>query len=88
MSFNAYEGERLYGLGQHQHGKLDQKGLVVDLAQYNTEVAIPFLLSSRNYGFIWNVPSRGRVELSADKTRWYAEATKQVDYMVVSGMNR
>jgi alpha-D-xyloside xylohydrolase len=85
VSFNAYEGESFYGLGQHQHGKLDQKGLVIDLAQYNTEVAIPFMLSSRNYGFVWNVPSRGRVEMSVDKTRWYAEAAQQVDYMVIAG---
>ena len=36
--FRAYDDERLYGLGQHQHGRLDQKGCVIDLFQNNTEV--------------------------------------------------
>jgi alpha-D-xyloside xylohydrolase len=49
--FRAYDDERLYGLGQHQHGRLDQKGCTIELIQRNTEVSIPFLLSSRGYGF-------------------------------------
>src|SRR6185437_7757261 len=51
--FAAYPGERLYGLGQHQHGLYDQKGAVVELVQRNSEVSIPFLVSSRGYGFLW-----------------------------------
>ena len=85
MSLSAYEGERLYGLGQQQHGLLDQKGCVVDLLQRNTEVAIPFLLSSRGYGFLWNNPAVGRVELGTTSTRWVAEATRQLDYWITIG---
>nr|WP_244211589.1 glycoside hydrolase family 3 C-terminal domain-containing protein [Streptomyces antibioticus] len=47
--FAAYDGEKLYGLGQHQHGRLDQKGLVLDLVQRNAEVSVPVLVSSRGY---------------------------------------
>ena len=83
--FLAYEGERLYGLGQHQHGLLDQKGAVIELAQRNTEVTIPFLVSSRNYGLLWNNPGIGRVELGASETRWVAEATPQLDYWITAG---
>src|SRR5215475_305979 len=46
VTFGARDGERLYGLGQHQHGRLDQKGAFVLLNPANTEVSIPFLLSS------------------------------------------
>ncbi len=83
--FVAYEGERLYGLGQHQHGLLDQKGAVVELIQRNTEVSIPFVISSRNYGFLWNNPAVGRVELATNETRWVAEATPQLDYWITAG---
>ncbi|MBN1427925.1 MAG: glycoside hydrolase family 31 protein [Anaerolineae bacterium] len=83
--FEAQEGERLYGLGQHQHGRLDQKGCVIELHQRNTEVAIPFLVSSRKYGFLWNNPSIGRVELGCNATRWVAEGSQQLDYYVVCG---
>jgi len=83
--FEAHEDERLFGLGQHPHGRLDQKGCVIDLIQRNTEVAIPFLLSSRGYGFLWNNPAVGRVELGANATRWVAEAAPQMDYWVTAG---
>ena len=78
--FKAYEGERLYGLGQHQHGLLDQKGAVIDLVQRNTEVSIPFLLSSRGYGMLWNNPAVGAVELAGNGTRWTAHQARQIDY--------
>lgn len=83
--FKAYDGERLYGLGQHQHGLLDQKGAVVELVQRNTEVSIPFLLSSRGYGFLWHNPAVGRVEMGTSETRWVANATAQLDYWITTG---
>jgi alpha-D-xyloside xylohydrolase len=83
--FRAYDGERLYGLGQHGHGMLDQKGAVLDLAQRNGEVTIPFLLSSRGYGLLWNSPAIGRVELAANGTRWVADSARQIDYWFTAG---
>src|SRR3984893_12214405 len=85
VRFRAYDDERLYGLGQHQHGRLDQKGCTVDLIQRNTEVSIPFLFSSRGYGFLWHNPGIGRVELGYNTTRWVAEATPQLDYWITVG---
>ncbi|MHC4981997.1 MAG: glycoside hydrolase family 31 protein, partial [Planctomycetota bacterium] len=81
----AYDDERIYGMGQHRHGLLDQKGCVIDLIQHNCEVAIPFVLSSRGYGFIWNNPAIGRAEFGRSLTRWVAEATKAVDFLVITG---
>jgi alpha-D-xyloside xylohydrolase len=83
--FEANDDEHLYGLGQHQHGRLDQKGCVIELIQRNVEVSIPFLLSSRGYGFLWNNPAVGRVELGYNATRWVAEAAPQIDYWITAG---
>ena len=80
--FKAYEDEKIYGLGQHQHGLLDQKGSVIDLFQINTEVCIPFMLSNRGYGFLWHNPAVGRVELGTTQTRWVAESSQQIDYWI------
>ncbi|WAL68189.1 family 31 glucosidase [Amycolatopsis cynarae] len=82
--FAAHPGERIYGLGQHTHGRLDQKGMVLDLVQRNAEVSIPFLLSNRGYGFLWNMPSVGRVELAENGTRWVADSARQLDYWVTT----
>lgn len=84
-SFRSQPGERIYGLGQHQHGLLDNKGAVIDLEQRNTEVCIPFYVSSLGYGFLWNNPGVGRVELSTNLTRWVMEATRGIDYYIAAG---
>ena len=83
--FRSQPKEHIFGLGQHQHGLLDNKGAVIDLEQRNTEVCIPFYLSSLGYGFLWNNPGVGRVELGTNLTRWVMEATRGIDYYIVAG---
>ena len=85
LRVNACEGERIYGMGQHRHGLLNQKGCVLDLVHHNCEVNIPFALSSRGYGFLWANPALGRAEFGRTLTRWVAEATKAVDFVVMTG---
>ena len=46
--------ESLYGLGQQQFGLMNIKGYDLDLRQYNTNVVVPFLVSSRGYGILWD----------------------------------
>ncbi|KAI8144232.1 family 31 glycosyl hydrolase [Fennellomyces sp. T-0311] len=84
-NFQAYDDEKFYGLGQHHHGKLNQKGCVIDLCQRNAHVTIPFLVSSRGYGFLWNNPAVGRVELGMGLTRWVADVAPQMDYWITAG---
>lgn len=83
--FGADPEERIYGLGQHHNGRLDQRGGTFTLAQQNGEIGIPFYYSSKNYGFLWNHPGTGRVELNLDRTRWIADAAWQMDYWIVVG---
>jgi len=85
LYFQAYEGEKFYGMGQYANGHLNLKGCVLDLAQKNTQISIPFLVSTRGYGFIWNNPSVGRAELVKNHTLWHAEAGRQIDYLVIAG---
>jgi alpha-D-xyloside xylohydrolase len=84
QQFDAYDGERLYGMGQRTHGRLDIKGLALDLRQRNAEVNIPFVLSSRGYGLLWNSPATGRAEFTADGTRWQADQARQIDYWITA----
>lgn len=83
--FKSYDNERLYGMGQYANGFLNLKGCVLELAHRNTQISIPFLLSTRGYGFIWNNPSIGRAELVKNHTMFQAEAAKQIDYVVIAG---
>ncbi|MFI3301952.1 MAG: TIM-barrel domain-containing protein [Rikenellaceae bacterium] len=46
--------EALYGLGQYQSGIMNWKHVPVRLEQFNQEVAVPFVISTKNYGIYWN----------------------------------
>jgi len=49
------EGEEaLYGLGQHQANEINYKGKNEELFQYNTKVSVPFIVSTKNYGILWD----------------------------------
>jgi alpha-D-xyloside xylohydrolase len=84
QQFAAYDGERLYGLGQRTHGRLNLKGLALDLVQRNGEVSIPFVLSDRGYGLLWNCPAVGRVEFAENGTRWQAGQAREIDYWLTA----
>lgn len=52
--FESPPDEAFYGLGQHQSDEFNYKGLNESLYQYNTKVSVPFLVSSKNYGILWD----------------------------------
>ena len=54
LTIASPEDEHLYGLGQFQDGHLDLKGLTRRLTQVNTQISVPFILSSKGYGLLWN----------------------------------
>jgi alpha-D-xyloside xylohydrolase len=54
QTFDSTPDESLYGLGQHQEGIFNVRGVPVRLHQANTNISIPFLLSSNGYGILWN----------------------------------
>lgn len=54
QSFLSPTDEYLYGLGQFQDGYLNIKGLSRRLTQVNTQISIPFILSNKGYGLLWN----------------------------------
>ena len=56
--YGSHEG--LYGLGQHQAGVWNYRGESVDISEENSNISVPFLLSSKGYGIFWNNTSRGR----------------------------
>ena len=55
--FSPDFSEGFYGLGQHQSGMFNYRGATIELAQNNTDVAIPLLLSTKGYALMWNTAS-------------------------------
>ncbi len=54
QTFETTTDDAIYGLGQHQDGIVNYRNQQVNLFQNNTEVAVPFLISSKNYGILWD----------------------------------
>lgn len=77
--------ERLYGMGQYQQPALNLKGMDLELAHRNSQASVPFLLSSRGYGFLWNNPGVGRAVLGRNTMTFEAYSTKSLDYWITAG---
>jgi len=54
QEFESPADEAFYGLGQHQSDEFNYKGKNETLYQYNTKVSVPFVVSSKNYGILWD----------------------------------
>lgn len=82
--FQAPENEKLFGMGQYQNGRFDLKNSTLPLFQENKQVSIPYVISSRGYGFFWHNPSIGQAEFTNDKMIWTADCTEKLDFWVVA----
>lgn len=58
--FESPDDEAFYGLGQHQADEFNYKGKNETLLQYNTKVSVPFVISNKNYGILWDNYSLSR----------------------------
>jgi alpha-D-xyloside xylohydrolase len=58
QQFESPSDEAFYGLGAHQNAVMNYKDHDVDLWQYNIVDVVPFLVSSKNYGILWDNNSR------------------------------
>lgn len=83
--FEAFDDEKIFGMGQYQERHLNKKGAVLELAHRNSQASVPFMVSSRGYGFFWNNPAIGTATFGTNKTEWYAKSTKKLDYFITAG---
>lgn len=85
VRFEAYDDEHFYGMGQYQDSHWDKKGSFLELAQKNSQASVPFVLSTRGYGFLWNNPAIGTASFASNGTTWTAEESQKIDYWVTCG---
>jgi alpha-glucosidase/alpha-D-xyloside xylohydrolase len=91
--FDSPAGEHYYGLGQHQQGALDLRDHRIkcwhDYSAIGGEsVCVPFMVSSRNYGLIWDNPSKTTIDLGFNlQNVWSSEVGDRVSFFVIAGDN-
>lgn len=83
ISFEAKD-EILHGMGQYRDSVYNLKGAVLELAPRNSQISVPFVLSSKGYGFLWNNPAIGKVSFGSNVTEWNVDSTKCIDYWITA----
>ena len=84
--FKLDEDEAIFGLGQIQNGKLNQRGEKIFLRQENMKICIPFIQSSKGYGLFWDNYSPTLFEDNADGMSFESTGS-QADYYFMYGKN-
>jgi len=90
-SFNAPADEHYYGLGQNQQGILDYRGRTIDCkhnydAAAGETVCVPFLVTNKGYGIVWDNPSETVVSAGVNgRTTWQSNVGERVSYFVITG---
>ncbi len=90
-SFSTTPDEHYYGLGQNQEGILDYRGRTIDCKHWydapaGETVCVPFMVTNRGYGIIWDNPSDTHVSAAVNgSTHWQSEVGERVSFFVVTG---
>jgi alpha-D-xyloside xylohydrolase len=89
-TFDSPADEHYYGLGQQQKGWMDLRDHEVRCwhdysAVGGEDVCVPFMVSSRGYGFVWDNPSKTTVTLGFNqRNQWSSEVGDRVSYFVIA----
>jgi alpha-glucosidase/alpha-D-xyloside xylohydrolase len=89
--FDSPAEEHYYGLGQQQKGWMDLRDHEIRCwhdygAIGGEDVCVPFVVSSRGYGLVWDNPSKTTVDLGFNgRNTWSSEVGDRVSYFVIAG---
>jgi alpha-D-xyloside xylohydrolase len=84
--FSPMATEGLYGLGQYQNGVFNYRGTVLEMAQNNSNIAVPLMLSNRGYGLFWNTASESYFDNRfASELSFVTNAADAIDYYFIYG---
>jgi alpha-D-xyloside xylohydrolase len=92
-TFASPDDEHYYGLGQNHEGFLDHRGHAVRcwndyLATAAPSTCIPFAVTNKGYGLLWDNPSRTTIEPGFnEQTRWTSQVGDRVSFFLIAGEN-
>jgi len=94
-SFAAAPDEHYYGMGQNQEstGPLDLRGRTLDCKHWydapaGETVCVPFMVSSKGYGIVWDNPSATRFTAGIHgRTSFQSNVGERVSFFIITGKN-
>ena len=66
QSWTLFPDEALFGGGQYVNGLLNYASAPLLMTQFNTEAVVPFFMSSRKYGVLWDHYGLTKLNLPSD----------------------
>jgi alpha-D-xyloside xylohydrolase len=90
-TFASPDDEHYYGLGQNQEGFLDHRGHTIHCwhdytATGGPSIGVPFVVTNRGYGMIWDNPSKTTIEPGFnERTEWISEVGNRVSFFLIAG---
>jgi len=87
QNFTLTPEEGIYGMGQHQSGYMNYRGRTVKLVQANTQAVTPFLVSTADYGLLWDNYSKTIFADNPDNMSLWSEVADNIDYYFIGGKN-
>jgi alpha-D-xyloside xylohydrolase len=85
QNFLLSADEGLYGLGQYPDGVMNYRGHDVTMTQSNGTVVVPFLVSTRRFGLLWDNYSKTKFHDGPDGCSFWSEVGDVVDYYFIAG---
>ena len=87
QNFQLTDNEGIYGLGQFQNRYMNYRNKELLLVQANRIAIVPFLISTRNYGILWDNYSKSIFKDSTNGASFASEIADKIDYYFVAGKN-
>lgn len=87
QNFDFSDDEGIYGLGQFQDGLMNYRGHDLTLVQTNTIAVTPVLVSSKNWGILWDNYSMTTFHDGEDGAFLWSEVADAIDYYFIAGAN-
>jgi len=87
QTFLLEKEEAIYGLGQQQTGKMNQRNQTLFLRQENMNICIPFIQSVKGYGLFWDNYSPTKFEDSLNGMTFESTVGDCIDYYFMYGKN-
>lgn len=85
QNFRITPTESLYGLGQFQDGVMDYRGQELLLAQSNQIAIVPFMLSTNQYGLLWNIYSKSLFTEKQNHMSFQTSYKEALEYYFIAG---
>jgi alpha-D-xyloside xylohydrolase len=90
-AFKGIASEKIVGFGEHRTGTIGRKPYSKIFAEsqlyehsHGSDASIPWYASDSGYGFVWNLPSYGTVNVTDTAIEWSSDASLNEDIWITT----